>query len=197
MKTPEQYISLVYKICKKYKNIKTNDTSYDDIVSEAMLAMMRAIDSYDPGKGDQDSYVYFKISFGIKDYLRSLPTWDHNAKKKRRVYVNNVGLMNGNHLGGNITKNNKNNWDSYIYSCTDPNAINPDEFSMIKDVESVIDSVDLKFEYKYVLRMLYINNFHINDLAKEMNCSDKYVFRLRLEAIRALQAVIFGEEKKS
>ena len=67
---PEDYIDLVYDICKKYKTIKTNDTSYEDIVSVGKICLMKGIQEYDPKKGKFGPYINVKIRFGIIDYLR-------------------------------------------------------------------------------------------------------------------------------
>ncbi len=173
---PEDYIELVYNLCNKYRNIKTIEVEYEDILAVGKLELMKAIESYDPSKGKFGPYVNFRIRIGIADYLRDLKEWDHNRKlRKKNTFSLNVIEDAGERF-------------------FDYDGMLPDEYAMIKDMRDLIDSVELDFKYKYVLRMLYINNLHINDLAKEMNCSDKYVFRLRLHAIRALQEVIFGAE---
>ena len=176
---PEDYIDLVYNLCKRYRSIRTIDVEYEDIVAVAKIELMKAIESYEPSRGKFGPYVNVRIRFGISDYLRSLPGWDKNKKKSKPHAVSLSNLQDSG------------DW------IIDYDYIMPNDFATIIDVRSLVEDIEMDFKYKYVLRMLYINNFHINDLAKEMNCSDKYVFRLRLEAIRALQAVIFGKDKKS
>jgi len=193
---PEDYIELVYNLCNKYRNIKTIEFQHEDILAVGKLELMKAIESYDPSKGKFGPYVKFRIRVGIADYLRESKEWDHNRKLRTRntVSLNAIEDPNDRFFDYDSIPE-----DFYAIReirgyFSDYSEMLPDEYAMIKDMRDLIDSVELDFKYKYVLRMLYINNLHINDLAKEMNCSDKYVFRLRLHAIRALQEVIFGGE---
>jgi len=176
---PEDYMPMIYKLCNKYKTFH-GVVSYDDIIGIAKLTLMKAIESYDPTKGDFLYYASMKVRFGIMDELRRLPEWDRHRNEKRGRKCED---------GHNPV-----NWEDY-YCYSDNSSLSSIEVAEIKDIRNQLDDVDIPFRDKYVLRMLYMNGFSVVSLAKEMNLTRGTVCRLRVNAIKALRDALFISEE--
>lgn len=50
--------------------LRPADSGYDDLISDGMLALWRALAAYDPARGDLDSWLAHRVRFRMIDGLR-------------------------------------------------------------------------------------------------------------------------------
>ncbi len=193
--------------------IKHGDT--DDIVNEGVIALMDAIESFDPSKGAKfETYASLKIRGAIIDFLRRQDWIPRNVRKFARTLDKaNSMLYNLNGRAPTIAElaeylgldENKLLKQMAECSCTitlsfeellyedniDEPAIDvPSDSGLLRDEMSreIVKAIDeLKDKERQVVTLYYYKNMKYSDIAKALGISESRVCQIHTKAILLLK----------
>ncbi len=194
--------------------IKHGDT--DDVVNEGVIALMDAIESFDPAKGAKfETYASLKIRGAIIDFLRRQDWIPRNVRKFARTLDKaNSMLYNLNgrvpttaelaeHLGIDEDKLLKQmaecsctitlSFEELLYedNIDEPAVDVPSDSGLLREemsreIASAID--ELKDKERQVVTLYYYKNMKYSDIAKALGVSESRVCRIHTKAILLLKA---------
>lgn len=89
------YMDLVRMIAVSMRNIYTGYAENDDIINEGVIALMAAIDGFDPDKNVKfETYAGIRIKGAVIDYLRKLDRVPRTLRKLSKQLDDNLqGLI--------------------------------------------------------------------------------------------------------
>lgn len=89
------YMDLVKMIAVSMRNIYTGYAESDDIINEGVIALMAAIDGFDPEKNVKfETYAGIRIKGAVIDYLRKLDRVPRTLRKLSKQLDDNLqGLI--------------------------------------------------------------------------------------------------------
>ncbi len=194
--------------------IKHGDT--DDVVNEGVIALMDAIESFDPAKGAKfETYASLKIRGAIIDFLRRQDWIPRNVRKFARTLDKaNSMLYNLNgrvpttaelaeHLGIDEDKLLKQmaecsctitlSFEELLYedNIDEPAVDVPSDSGLLREemsreIASAID--ELKDKERQVVTLYYYKNMKYSDIAKALGVSESRVCQIHTKAILLLKA---------
>ena len=194
--------------------IKHGDT--DDVVNEGVIALMDAIESFDPAKGAKfETYASLKIRGAIIDFLRRQDWIPRNVRKFARTLDKaNSMLYNLNgrvpttaelaeHLGIDEDKLLKQmaecsctitlSFEELLYedNIDEPAVDVPSDSGLLREemsreIASAID--ELKDKERQVVTLYYYKNMKYPDIAKALGVSESRVCQIHTKAILLLKA---------
>ena len=89
------YMDLVRVIAVSMRNIYTGYAESDDIINEGVIALMSAIDGFDPDKNVKfETYAGIKIKGAVIDYMRRLDRVPRMLRKLSRQLDENFARLN-------------------------------------------------------------------------------------------------------
>lgn len=78
----KEYLPLVSKLAREIKSNLPHNVELDDLIQEGTIALLQAIDKYDPRHGATfKTYVYTRIKGAMIDYLRKLDYLPKNVRQ--------------------------------------------------------------------------------------------------------------------
>ncbi len=193
--------------------IKHGDT--DDVVNEGVIALMDAIESFDPAKGAKfETYASLKIRGAIIDFLRRQDWIPRNVRKFARTLDKaNSMLYNLNgrvpttaelaeHLGIDEDKLLKQmaecsctitlSFEELLYedNIDEPAVDVPSDSGLLREemsreIASAID--ELKDKERQVVTLYYYKNMKYSDIAKALGVSESRVCQIHTKAILLLK----------
>lgn len=194
--------------------IKHGDT--DDVVNEGVIALMDAIDSFDPSKGAKfETYASLKIRGAIIDFLRRQDWIPRNVRKFARTLDKaNSMLYNLNgraptiaelaeHLGLDEDKLLKQmaecsctitlSFEELLYedNIDEPAIDVPSDSGLLRDEMSreIANAIDeLKDKERQVVTLYYYKNMKYSDIAKALGISEGRVCQIHTKAVLLLKA---------
>ena len=194
--------------------IKHGDT--DDVVNEGVIALMDAIESFDPAKGAKfETYASLKIRGAIIDFLRRQDWIPRNVRKFARTLDKaNSMLYNLNgrvpttaelaeHLGIDEDKLLKQmaecsctitlSFEELLYedNIDEPAVDVPSDSGLLREemsreIASAID--ELKDKERQVVTLYYYKNMKYSDIAKALGVSESRVCQIHTKAGLLLKA---------
>ncbi|MCX4357510.1 MAG: FliA/WhiG family RNA polymerase sigma factor [Oscillospiraceae bacterium] len=194
--------------------IKHGDT--DDVVNEGVIALMDAIESFDPAKGAKfETYASLKIRGAIIDFLRRQDWIPRNVRKFARTLDKaNSMLYNLNgrvpttaelaeHLGIDEDKLLKQmaecsctitlSFEELLYedNIDEPAVDVPSDSGLLREemsreIASAID--ELKDKERQVVTLYYYKNMKYSDIAKALGVSESRVCQIHTKAVLLLKA---------
>lgn len=194
--------------------IKHGDT--DDVVNEGVIALMDAIESFDPAKGAKfETYASLKIRGAIIDFLRRQDWIPRNVRKFARTLdkVNSMLYnLNGRvpttaelaeHLGIDEDKLLKQmaecsctitlSFEELLYedNIDEPAVDVPSDSGLLREemsreIASAID--ELKDKERQVVTLYYYKNMKYSDIAKALGVSESRVCQIHTKAVLLLKA---------
>lgn len=194
--------------------IKFGDT--DDVVNEGVIALMDAIESFDPSKGAKfETYASLKIRGAIIDFLRRQDWIPRNVRKFARTLDKaNSMLYNLNgrapttaelaeHLGLDEDKLLKQmaecsctitlSFEELLYedNIDEPAIDVPSDSGLLRDEMSreIANAIDtLKDKERQVVTLYYYKNMKYSDIAKALGVSESRVCQIHTKAVLLLKA---------
>lgn len=89
------YMDLVKMIAVSMRNIYTGYAESDDIINEGVIALMAAIDGFDPEKNVKfETYAGIRIKGAVIDYLRKLDRVPRTLRKLSKQLDDNYARLN-------------------------------------------------------------------------------------------------------
>ena len=89
------YMDLVKMIAVSMRNIYTGYAESDDIINEGVIALMAAIDGFDPEKNVKfETYAGIRIKGAVIDYLRKLDRVPRTLRKLSKQLDDNFARLN-------------------------------------------------------------------------------------------------------
>ena len=194
--------------------IKFGDT--DDVVNEGVIALMDAIESFDPSKGAKfETYASLKIRGAIIDFLRRQDWIPRNVRKFARTLDKaNSMLYNLNgrapttaelaeHLGLDEDKLLKQmaecsctitlSFEELLYedNIDEPAIDVPSDSGLLRDEMSreIANAIEtLKDKERQVVTLYYYKNMKYSDIAKALGVSESRVCQIHTKAVLLLKA---------
>ena len=88
------YMDLVKMIAVSMRNIYTGYAESDDIINEGVIALMAAIDGFDPEKNVKfETYAGIRIKGAVIDYLRKLDRVPRTLRKLSKQLDDNFARL--------------------------------------------------------------------------------------------------------
>ena len=194
--------------------IKFGDT--DDVINEGVLALMDAIETYDPTKGAKfETYAGLKVRGAIIDYIRAQDWIPRNVRKFSKVLDKaNSMLYNLNGRApttaelAEYLKMDENKLLKQMAECSctltlsfeellyEDNINEPsmdastDSELMREEMRGVVAQAisELKDKEREVITLYYYNNFKYADIAKALGITEGRVCQIHSKAILLLKA---------
>jgi len=209
-------MGLVRACAMSMRNMYVKFGETDDVVNEGVLALMDAIESFDPAKGAKfETYASLKIRGAIIDYIRKQDWIPRNVRKfARSLDKANSMLYNLNgrvptnaeladYLGMDEDKLLKQMADC---SCTitlsfeellyednidEPAVDAPSDSGLLREemsreLASAID--ELRDKERQVIILYYYKNMKYSDIAKALGVSESRVCQIHTKAVLLLKA---------
>lgn len=183
----ERNMRFIIKICNKYFYGNEQNITMEELISEAIIGMNRAIDKYDVDSGVK--FVTYAV-WWIKAYLNNLIKNINGSKNKLQftyLDVTNVDDYDNFDSGGyNI---NTNPYEEEDYSNTVEHKYEQDNakdylFSKLTDKE------------RYILDSLCgidREPVNVNTIANELNATPNYIRKVKEQAITKLRYIVVEE----
>lgn len=209
-------MSLVRACAMSMRNMYIKFCEPEDIVNEGVIALMDAIESFDPSKGAKfETYATLKIKGAVIDYIRkqdwvprSIRKFAKELDKANRMLYNLEGRAPTNselaeHMGLSEDVLLKNmaecsgtlvmSFEELLYedNIDEPAMDNPTDGALMKsEMKNVIaQAVDvLKEKERQVILLYYYKNLKYSDIAKVLGVSEGRVCQIHTKAVLALKA---------
>jgi len=92
----EQYAPLAKYVVDRLNLQPSGGISYDDLISQAIVGLIEAIDRYDPSRGVKfNTYAYYRIRGSVMDMLRELDWVPRSLRAKGNDIVNTIARLEG------------------------------------------------------------------------------------------------------
>ena len=209
-------MGLVRACALSMRNMYVKFGETDDVVNEGVLALMDAIESFDPSKGAKfETYASLKIRGAIIDYIRKQDWIPRNVRKfSRALDKANSMLYNLNgrvpttaelaeHLGLDEDKLLKQmaecsctitlSFEELLYedNIDEPSVDAPSDSGLLRDemsreLTSAID--ELRDKERQVITLYYYKNMKYSDIAKALGVSESRVCQIHTKAVLLLKA---------
>lgn len=90
----EQYAPLAKYVVDRLNLQPSGGISYDDLISQAIVGLIEAIDRYDPSRGVKfNTYAYYRIRGSVMDMLRELDWVPRSLRAKGNDIVNTIARL--------------------------------------------------------------------------------------------------------
>ena len=184
-KVIECNIKLVHKLCQKYKE---NGIEYDDLVSEGIVGLLKALNNYNPNTNAKfSSYAYPYIKHEIFDLKIKKNFYIKLSERKVRR------CMKSENKEDEDVKKFENLKYKNIISLDDTLLEAPDKENTIENIESEIFLEDLfsrsnlnKIEI-FILTELYYFQNTFKEVSSSLNLSSKKTRELHKQALNKLK----------
>ena len=188
----------------------------DDVINEGVLALMDAIESFDPTKGAKfETYASLKIRGAIIDYIRKQDWIPRNVRKFARTLDKaNSMLYNLNgrtpttaelaeHLGMDEDKLLKQmaecsctitlSFEELLYedNIDEPSVDAPSDNGLLREemCREIADAInELRDKERQVITLYYYKNLKYSDIAKALGVSESRVCQIHTKAVLLLKA---------
>jgi len=92
----EQYAPLAKYVVDRLNFIPSGGISYDDLISQALVGLIEAIDRYDPARGVKfNTYAYYRIRGSVLDMIRELDWVPRSLRAKSHDLAQIIARMEG------------------------------------------------------------------------------------------------------
>ena len=92
----EQYAPLAKYVVDRLNLQPSGGVSYDDLISQAIVGLIEAIDRYDPTRGVKfNTFAYYRIRGAVMDMLRELDWMPRSLRAKGNDIVNAIARLEG------------------------------------------------------------------------------------------------------
>jgi RNA polymerase sigma factor (sigma-70 family) len=177
----DRFLKYSDEVLEKYKDQITNSVRFyvstlpshiksseaDDLSSEARIAFVDALKTWDPRKGELWPYVSIRLKGGMQDYLR---------KKKMDQISGMYEWINS---------------AAYVYLAFNKEAIVSDQVDDLLHVDTALRVLDDK--EKTVVENYYKKDKTFKEIGVEIGLSESQVSRICKEATRKMRKVIKKE----
>lgn len=213
-------MSLVRSCAMSMRNMYIKFCEPDDVVNEGVIALMDAIESFDPSKGAKfETYATIKIKGAVIDYIRK-QDWVPRSIRKFAKELDKANSMlynlNGRvptsqelaeHLGiseNTLLKNMAECSGTIVFSfeellyednIDEPAMENPTDKALLhSEMKRVIaQAIDgLKEKERQVIILYYYKNLKYSDIAKVLGVTEGRICQIHTKAVLTLKARLFG-----
>lgn len=209
-------MGLVRSCAMSMRNMYIRHGDTDDVINEGVLALMDAIESFDPAKGAKfETYASLKIRGAIIDFLRKQDWIPRNVRKFARTLDKANSLLynlNGRvpttaelaeHLGIDEDKLLKQmaecsctitlSFEELLYedNIDEPAVDAPSDSGLLREEMSreIAKAIDeLKDKERQVVMLYYYKNMKYSDIAKALGVSESRVCQIHTKAVLLLKA---------
>ena len=209
-------MGLVRSCAMSMRNMYIRHGDTDDVIHEGVLALMDAIESFDPAKGAKfETYASLKIRGAIIDFLRKQDWIPRNVRKFARTLDKANSLLynlNGRvpttaelaeHLGIDEDKLLKQmaecsctitlSFEELLYedNIDEPAVDAPSDSGLLREEMSreIANAIDeLKDKERQVITLYYYKNMKYSDIAKALGVSERRVCQIHTKAVLLLKA---------
>ncbi|HOF90131.1 MAG TPA: FliA/WhiG family RNA polymerase sigma factor [Armatimonadota bacterium] len=92
----EQYAPLARYVVDRLNLQPSGGLCYDDLISQAIVGLIEAIDRYDPSRGVKfNTYAYYRIRGAVMDMLRELDWVPRSLRAKSADIINTIARLEG------------------------------------------------------------------------------------------------------
>lgn len=185
----EDYLDYAKNLCGKERRYYAHGSDYDDLVSEAYLALVKAVDTWDESRVPKfSSYLGWKVKCAIIDYKRrQLNLRNENNKSLEFVpYFSTKRKKCEVGLNYALSKS-KTIHDGELY---DPTLHDLREYIEAIDLADVIDGIDLPVDDRDILRMRYDYDMKYHEIAKIFEVSESCICKRIKGIIKHLRKII-------
>lgn len=209
-------MGLVRSCAMSMRNMYIRHGDTDDVINEGVLALMDAIESFDPAKGAKfETYASLKIRGAIIDFLRKQDWIPRNVRKFARTLDKANSLLYN--LNGRVPTTDE--LAEYLRidedkllkqmaecSCTitlsfeellyednidEPAVDAPSDSGLLREEMSreIAKAIDeLKDKERQVVTLYYYKNMKYSDIAKALGVSESRVCQIHTKAVLLLKA---------
>ena len=210
-------MGLVKAVAMSMRNMYIKFGEVDDIVNEGVIALMNAIEEYNPEKGAKfETFAMLKIKGAIIDYIRKQDWIPRNVRKfAKSLDKANSLLYNlygrapttaelAQHLGMDESKLLKNmadcscsltmSFEELLYedNINEPSAKDTaTDKNLLREemIKIVAEAVNsLKDKERQVITLYYYKNMKYSDIAKALGVTEGRVCQIHTKAVLALKA---------
>lgn len=209
-------MGLVRACAMSMRNMYVKYGETDDVINEGVLALMDAIESFDPAKGAKfETYASLKIRGAIIDYIRKQDWIPRNVRKFARTLDKANGMLynlNGRvpttaelaeYLGMDEDKLLKQmaecsctitlSFEELLYedNIDEPAVDAPSDSVLLRDEMSreITSAVEeLRDKERQVVTLYYYKNMKYSDIAKALGVSESRVCQIHTKAVLMLKA---------
>lgn len=208
-------MGLVRAVAMSMRNLYLKFGDVDDVINEGVLALMDAIEIYDPSKGAKfETFANLKIRGAIIDYIRRQDWIPRNIRKFARtldkatgMLYNEIGRMPTNEelakylkmdeskllklmadCAGTITLS----FEELLYedNINEPAVSPSNEEGLIHDelMKALTEAIEeLKDKDRQVITLYYYKNMKYSDIAKSLGITEGRVCQIHSKAILTLK----------
>ena len=83
-KVIEEFLPVIKRIASDLKRTLPSNVELDDLIQEGAVALLSALDRYDPRKGNLKTFVVKRIKGAMLDYLRKLDWLPRNLRRRMK-----------------------------------------------------------------------------------------------------------------
>lgn len=209
-------MGLVRACALSMRNMYVKYGETDDVINEGVLALMDAIESFDPAKGAKfETYASLKIRGAIIDYIRKQDWIPRNVRKFARTLDKANGMLynlNGRvpttselaeYLGMDEDKLLKQmaecscmitlSFEELLYedNIDEPAVDAPSDSGLLREEMSreVVSAIgELRDKERQVITLYYYKNMKYSDIAKALGVSESRVCQIHTKAVLLLKA---------
>ncbi|MHB9130825.1 MAG: FliA/WhiG family RNA polymerase sigma factor [Armatimonadota bacterium] len=92
----EQYAPLAKYVVDRLNLQPSGGVSYDDLIGQAVVGLIEAIDRYDPSRGVKfNTYAYYRIRGAVMDMLRELDWLPRSIRSRGNDIVSAIARLEG------------------------------------------------------------------------------------------------------
>ena len=168
------YMDLVKMIAVSMRNIYTGYAESDDIINEGVIALMAAIDGFDPEKNVKfETYAGIRIKGAVIDYLRKLDRVPRTLRKLSKQLDDNFARLNS-ELCRTPTDEELETADAKMYE--------REKKQVIADAVATLPEKE-----KQVVTMYYYERLKYSEIAKVMSITQSRVCQIHSKAMLTLK----------
>lgn len=182
------YMDLVKMIAVSMRNIYTGYAESDDIINEGVIALMAAIDGFDPEKNVKfETYAGIRIKGAVIDYLRKLDRVPRTLRKLSKQLDDNFARLNS-ELCRTPTDEEllyEDNLDENISASSetaDAKMYEREKKQVIADAVATLPEKE-----KQVVTMYYYERLKYSEIAKVMSITQSRVCQIHSKAMLTLK----------
>ena len=169
------YMDLVKMIAVSMRNVYTGYAESDDIINEGVIALMAAIDGFDPEKNVKfETYAGIRIKGAVIDYLRKLDRVPRTLRKLSKQLDDNFARLNS----------------ELCRTPTDEElaeSMNMTTAQLSKLMANTAGMITLPEKEKQVVTMYYYERLKYSEIAKVMSITQSRVCQIHSKAMLTLK----------
>jgi RNA polymerase sporulation-specific sigma factor len=189
-------VRLVSKVARNYTNI----AEYDDMMQEGILGLQKAVETFDPSKGNKFcTYAYFYVFKAIQEYLKRENRDFSTIRNHSGLSFDKPATTESQDGSGNTNNQLENMVNDSVYTSTSGayNIINTNETTdLLSDLLQIVDTNDVLDEReRHIINSRFLTDKKrtLKDIGSDIGLSHSMVKLVQDKAIDKLKNYIHSK----